>query len=788
MKKFMINVLFLFPLACEGQNLFVFDREDGKPIEHAQMLLPDGKKLYVYKESNAAGRIASDRRKLKDCLKVSIRRLGYKSVEMAPEALPDTVWMEEDGSLSTVTVRGERQLYKMQPDRIVYDVSKDSTLQGKTAFEILQRLPMLVVANSGDVRTYDGKGVVYKINGLSNTMLSGNAVNGLQALPADIFDKAEIVTDYLTNTYTVNFSTKFRIEGYRASATASASESQWRGMLWGLTKIRKFTMSGSYANLYRSELSSDSWSEEFRYGSRDLYRYVSSAHNRGYRVDMNNIELAASYDISDRSILSFFVGTKLKANPRRGYSQQKTAYDPDGLVTLDMSCDNRTKMRDNETTVTVDYETVYGEEGQDGKFYAGYKFYTRPYRAFNTNYYDVVRLSEKLPFAPEDIYNYDSERKNTEFWHTLEAEYRRKRNRHRLEVLAKVRFRDEGERWDQKNSYLLCPEADETFIHEDMTFRQIYGMLTGFYAYELPKLKMRASVTPTYYVNYYNRKEIGNKFHKSFLNFQPSAGLTYVFSNRVSGEISYSMTQMNPGISSLNPYVNRNTPGQISYGNIHLKPETTHAFDTSVKLNVRKFFFTFSAAGFLSKDLIEDYFFLKDGLLHSTKGNIVNRYTGRVGAYVFSRLSNTTYITFNNSLDYSKYHSSVLNRSNYGFYYSCNGRIGQELTDNLDLELGGGYSSPYIFLQGRGENSSYWYNFSLSQRLLKSRLSISLNASNFIPVRFNSKSYAVADGYYRISTSRYVQASFGITIRYTFGKLKAEVKSTEGRIENDDVK
>lgn len=208
MKKFMINVLFLFPLACEGQNLFVFDREDGKPIEHAQMLFPDGKKLYVYKESDAAGRIACDRRKLKDCLKVFIRRLGYKSVEMAPEALPDTVWMEEDGSLSTVTVRGERQLYKMQPDRIVYDVSKDSTLQGKTAFEILQRLPMLVVANSGDVRTCDGKGVVYKINGLSNTMLSGNAVNGLQALPADIFDKAEIVTDYLTNTYTVNFSTK----------------------------------------------------------------------------------------------------------------------------------------------------------------------------------------------------------------------------------------------------------------------------------------------------------------------------------------------------------------------------------------------------------------------------------------------------------------------------------------------------------------------------------------------------------------------------------------------------
>ena len=111
---------------------------------------------------------------------------------------------------------------------------------------------------------------------------------------------------------------------------------------------------------------------------------------------MNNIELAASYDISDRSILSFFVGTKLKANPRRGYSRQKTAYDPDGLVTLDMSCDNRTKMRDNETTVTVDYETVYGEEGQDGKFYAGYKFYTRPYRSFNTNYYDVVRLSELL--------------------------------------------------------------------------------------------------------------------------------------------------------------------------------------------------------------------------------------------------------------------------------------------------------------------------------------------------------------------------------------------------------
>lgn len=792
MKTFIITYLvFLFPLACPGQTLFVFDREDGKPIEHARMLLSDGKKTYVYKESDAAGRIAYDRNKLKNCQKVSIRRMGYKSVEImftVPPVLADTVWMEEDGALSTVTVRGKRQLYRLEPDRIAFDVSKDSTLRGKTALEILQRLPMLIVMNSGKINSYDGKSIVYKINGLSNPILAGDVANGLQSLPADIFNKAEIITDHLTDTYTVNLSTKFRIEGYKAQATAGACESSWRGVLWGLTKIRKFTMSACYGNTYLRDLPSDSQSEEFRYNSRDLYRYVSSSHERGYRTDLNNVELSASYDIGDHALLSFFVSTKLKVNPRSGSSQKMTAYDPAGQVTLDMSRESRTKMNDGETSVDINFEKIYGEEGQDGKFYAGYNFYARPVTSFGTSYYDVVQLTEELPFAPEDIYNYDSKGRDTEYWHTLEAEYRRKWKRHRLEVLAKARFRDEGELKDQNNAYILCPDAVGSVIHEDMSFRQIYGMLAGMYVYELPKLKVRASVTPTYYMNYYNRKELGNKFHKSFLHFQPAAGLSYVFSNKVSGEVSYSMARMNPGIGSLNPYVNRNVPGRISYGNIHLKPETTHALDLSAKLNVRKFFFTFSAAGFLSKDMIEDYVFLKDGLLHSTKGNIVNRYTGRVGVYVFSRLSNTTFITFNNSLDYSKYHSSVLNQSNYGFYYSCNGRIGQDLTEHLYLEVSGGYRSPFIFLQGRSENSSYWYNLSLSQSFLKSRLSVSLEASNFVPLRFNKKSYSVADGYYCISTSRYFHASFGLTVKYRFGKLKAEVKSTEGSIENDDVK
>ena len=125
--------------------------------------------------------------------------------------------------------------------------------------------------------------------------------------------------------------------------------------------------------------------------------------------------------------------------------------------------------------------------------------------------------------------------------------------------------------------------------------------------------------------------------------------------------------------------------------------------------------------------------------------------------------------------------------ANSGF----NGRVyaGSQFTLPKDFTLGvnGGYSSPWISLQGKG--SSYYYvGFSANKSFLKKKLTISLNINNpfWKTIEFNN---TTSDPTFSMrSVNKWSARDFRIGISYRFGTLKESIKKVRRGISNDDQK
>ena len=106
----------------------------------------------------------------------------------------------------------------------------------------------------------------------------------------------------------------------------------------------------------------------------------------------------------------------------------------------------------------------------------------------------------------------------------------------------------------------------------------------------------------------------------------------------------------------------------------------------------------------------------------------------------------------------------------------------------LRLSLNGGGSTPYISLQGKGSSYQY-YGLSLNRSFLKEdRLSVNLYCNNIFEKYRSYNNHTEGANFVSKSSSKWPSRSFGVSVSYRIGELKASVKKAARSISNDDVK
>ena len=526
--------------------------------------------------------------------------------------------------------------------------------------------------------------------------------------------------------------------------------------------------------------------EEWRYSLPDIYHIIRETRESDYKVNLNNFEMNISYEFTPLKIFSVFGRALLKANPHKNSLIDCVVETETSLPTYRYKHEQVFRAdKDAEYDVSVDYEQLFGENAEHGKFYVGYEFYSRPVKTHTDGAYTLLEYMQ--PCYVKDFYDFKEHTNRYENWHTATLLFRRIFKYHQFFAEEVVRYRNEKNNVMQRQSFIYDSNAHDQVEGELYKHRQLTNMLRCGYGFNSKKVSVQVGANHLFMRDCSEEPMLQNSFSTNRQFVTPYADLSYNINSKSRIRLSYSVGKQVPDIKALNPYVYTCVPGQVSYGNPELKPQSTQQLSLSANFRVGKFnLYTLSMHSF-SQDIILRHSFLVGEMLHITMSNIGKRYENMTRASVSSKITRTTWMQTELNLYYTNYDATAYYQRNKGFTFSTNAYIEQELPHDIDLSLGGGYNTPYIYIQGDGEKD-FFYNLRIDKGFPKKRITLGLEAKSFLPIHYDNIRTSTSTDYYCLVHNRGFHASFLLSFRWKFGKLKTEEYRVNEHYNQEDIK
>lgn len=118
------------------------------------------------------------------------------TVRAGQTTVADTLTLtRDDKTLAAVTVRARRVYIEQQADKTVLNVAANDVAQSKTAFELLQQAPGVVVDPNDNIRMAGKQDVNVFIDGKPANLSASDVANLLRATPASNITTVELITN-----------------------------------------------------------------------------------------------------------------------------------------------------------------------------------------------------------------------------------------------------------------------------------------------------------------------------------------------------------------------------------------------------------------------------------------------------------------------------------------------------------------------------------------------------------------------------------------------------------------
>ena len=281
----------------------------------------------------------------------------------------------------------------------------------------------------------------------------------------------------------------------------------------------------------------------------------------------------------------------------------------------------------------------------------------------------------------------------------------------------------------------------------------------------------------------------GEDFKKNYGNLVPTASLQYTLSQGSNLGLTYNMRISRPGISYLNPYVDKSNPIAVTYGNPELDVEKNHNLSLVYNLFTSKLMVNLNLHHNFVDNAISQYsFYDSNNLLNTTYGNVVQRHQTGLSGYVNYLLTKDTRIFFNGGLNYIDLNSDVLGQSNSGWTFNAMVGLQQTLPWDLKLSAFAITSTKSYTLQGWSGGFNL-LTASLTKSLLKDKLSLSI--SGLIGLNnggnINIESYNSGKDFTSHTNVKVPISNVSFTVSYTFGNSKIKTKQHVNRVQDDFI-
>ena len=723
---------------------------------------------------------------MSDSRKVSITSVRNKI------NLGNIVMKSDKKMLKEVVVTEQRSQMSFEIDKRVFTVDQSIASTGGSASDVLVDIPSVEISNEGAVSLRGSESVTIWINGKASGLTADNQGDILQQMPAGSIEKIEVITNPSAKhspegtAGIINIILKRdRKAGYYGSAQAGADS---RGGYNAGANINfssgKFDAYGGLN--YRNMSFENEGYTKTRYFGSNSYQNQDNSGEHG----PNNIFGRAGFTwrmTEKDELYANLMGMYGKGKHNNHIVAESGNIESDGTLGAPNKRTTRSTSQKGSPRM-YNVELGYTHRWSDTHFIdfsVGHHVWSQERDA-------TYRQTTEIFAADTMVHNsyqfQDGENRSSSTEIKLDYEYKINDN-HRIEAGYKGDFSDDKSPVITYNDESHSEASLDRNLYNKFRYKQDTHAFYGTYSGRIGKLGFQVGLRGEYWRvktrSYgYTQEQSGqlpgyesNDFFKLF----PSAFLSYQISEGQEIQANYTRRLRRPWGGQLNSFQNISDSTNISFGNPELTPEYSNAYELNYLMKWRDHTLSLSGYYRTTDDVIERISYSKDRVIYTTHENVAS--TQSAGLEIVSKNKlfrvldlTTTVNLFYYKLDAFKYiinQQEITGKADENFSWNARMTASVMLPWGVTMQFTGRYNAKRIVAQGFRE-PNYAVDLGL-RKMFNKNWSISVNARDLLDSR-GWHSVTENSNFYRDSKSSRGGRTFGVTLTYSFGNMKANMQ------------
>jgi outer membrane receptor protein involved in Fe transport len=480
-------------------------------------------------------------------------------------------------NLDEVTISAQRSIVQIKPDRTIFNVQGTINSTGSNALELLRKAPAVTVDNNDNISVLGRSGVLVYVDGKQLPLAGVDLSNYLKNLPADQIDRFEIITtpgakyDAEGNAGIIDIRL---VKNDKIGANGSLSGTLTQGIL---TRYN-LNASGNYRNKRMNVFGMAGYNvndnfHDINFQSYQNGLYLDEVNDTRNNRDIISYRLGSDFYLNDKNTIGFLFDGRSVKGETIGYNEISIA-DAQNLESIDsiLIAENSGVNSSQQNTINVNY-MFDNAKGRTVNIDLDYGSYDNKRNSYQPNtYYN----QDKSTIFSQVINSFTTPTKINIYTGKVDFET----------DLGKAKFGagTKLSRVDTKNTFEVYDVINESDILNNTRsnlFNYTENVYAAYLSYARPlgeKFQfvggLRTELTDAegdliaFDSNLEEEPVLLN-----YINFFPSAGVTYTFKKVHSLNLNYGRRINRPDYNVLNPFRNQLSELSIEKGNPFLKPE-----------------------------------------------------------------------------------------------------------------------------------------------------------------------------------------------------------------------
>ncbi len=500
---------------------------------------------------------------------------GYTEVQL------DSLFQVENTDLGEVLIRVNQPIFQQKADKMVFNVENSTLSDGSTVLEVLGRAPGILVSHDGELSLRGKNGVSVMINGKLSMLSSKELANLLRSTNSSLVKNIEIIAnpsakyDATGNAGIINIVLKKNVvEGLNGTAYTSGGRGRKNRMNTGFSfnyNPNAWRVFGDYSYTFRGEEERKTFEQDFfdpKNPSTYPIRHSDQTYKTSEPLTSNNFKLGTDYQLSTKTTLGFLIDAKI------GRYENKSKGD---------------------NQIYAPIETLYSSIVTDNYNQEHWYDYTYSFHGTHQFSPEGTRLDVEIDWEQSKFRSIQTQELHPLLFTQEEHNDRRGKipskfrvfngkldltipllNNQTLETGWKstVKSNDNPSIYELKedNQWIIDPVTTNHYAYKE----QIHAAYLN-YKLALDHWQIQVGLRNEYTDRNIHQKTSNEEHQTDYNKLFPSASIKYETDHAHSFYASYSKRINRPSHFDLNPFRFYSDPFNYWEGNVHLKPEITHA-------------------------------------------------------------------------------------------------------------------------------------------------------------------------------------------------------------------